>query len=97
MTEFEKYVKSDFGVNPTTLYDYKNSMTPMVIEEREMRAVSMSVFDRLMMERIIWCAGPVNDRMSTIVQAQLMFLNSIGEPKILPYMLIPQVGVLNLD
>ena len=53
-------------------------MTPMVIEEREMRAVSMSVFDRLMMERIIWCAGPVNDRMSTIVQAQLMFLDSIG-------------------
>jgi|TARA_R110000796_G_scaffold79676_1_gene176855 ATP-dependent Clp protease protease subunit len=78
MTEFEKYVKSDFGVNSTTLYDYKNSMTPMVIEEREMRAVSMSVFDRLMMERIIWCAGPVNDRMSTIVQAQLMFLDSIG-------------------
>ena len=78
MTEFEKYVKSDFGVNSTSLYDYKNSMTPMVIEEREMRAVSMSVFDRLMMERIIWCAGPVNDRMSTIVQAQLMFLNSIG-------------------
>ena len=31
-----------------------------------------------MMERIIWCAGPVNDRMSTIVQAQLMFLDSIG-------------------
>ena len=78
MTEFEKYVKSDFGVNSTTLYDYKNSMTPMVIEEREMRAVSMSVFDRLMMERIIWCAGPVNDRMSIIVQAQLMFLDSIS-------------------
>jgi len=78
MTEFEKYVKSDFGINSTTLHDYKNSMTPMVIEEREMRAVSMSVFDRLMMERIIWCAGPVNDRMSIIVQAQLMFLDSIG-------------------
>jgi ATP-dependent Clp protease protease subunit len=78
MTEFEKYIKSDFGVNSTSLYNYKNSMTPMVIEEREMRAVSMSVFDRLMMERIIWCAGPVNDRMSTIVQAQLMFLDSIG-------------------
>ena len=60
------------------MYNIKSSMTPMVIEEREMRAVSMSVFDRLMMERIIWCAGPVNDRMSTIVQAQLMFLDSIG-------------------
>ena len=33
MTEFEKYVKSDFGVGSTTLYDYKNSMTPMVLEE----------------------------------------------------------------
>ena len=82
MTEFEKYVKSDYGVNSTTLYDYKNSMTPMVIEEREMRAVSMSVFDRLMMERIIWCAGPVNDRMSIIVQAQLMFLNSLSHEDI---------------
>jgi len=78
MNEFEKYLKSDFSVSSTALYDYKNSMTPMVIEEREMRAVSMSVFDRLMMERIIWCAGPVDDRMSIIVQAQLMFLDSIG-------------------
>ena len=78
MTEFEKYIKSDFGVGSASLYDYNSSMTPMVIEEREMRAVSMSVFDRLMMERIIWCAGPVNDRMSIIVQAQLMFLDSIS-------------------
>ena len=46
MTEFEKYLKSDFDVSSTKLYDHKNSMTPMVIEEREMRAVSMSVFDR---------------------------------------------------
>ena len=76
--EFEKYAHSEFGIGTQTMYNIKSSMTPMVIEEREMRAVSMSVFDRLMMERIIWCAGPVNDRMSTIVQAQLMFLNSIG-------------------
>ena len=77
-SEFEKYAQSEFGIGTQTMYNIKSSMTPMVIEEREMRAVSMSVFDRLMMERIIWCAGPVNDRMSTIVQAQLMFLNSIG-------------------
>ena len=80
--EFEKYAKSEFGLTTQDMYDVKSSMTPMVIEEREMRAVSMSVFDRLMMERIIWCAGPVNDRMSTIVQAQLMFLNSIGKDDI---------------
>ena len=80
--EFEKYAQSEFGIGTQSMYDIKSSMTPMVIEEREMRAVSMSVFDRLMMERIIWCAGPVNDRMSTIVQAQLMFLDSIGSEDI---------------
>lgn len=81
-SEFEKYAQSEFGIGTQTMYNIKSSMTPMVIEEREMRAVSMSVFDRLMMERIIWCAGPVNDRMSTIVQAQLMFLSSIGKDDI---------------
>jgi len=80
--EFEKYAQSEFGIDTQAMYNIKSSMTPMVIEEREMRAVVMSVFDRLMMERIIWCAGPVNDRMSTIVQAQLMFLNSIGQDDI---------------
>jgi len=54
------------------------SMTPMILEERELRATQMSVFDRLMMDRIIWLSGPVNDRMSTVVQAQLMFLDSIN-------------------
>jgi ATP-dependent Clp protease protease subunit len=37
----------------------------------------MDVFSRLMMERIIWVAGEVNDHMSTVVQAQLMFLDSL--------------------
>ena len=40
----------------------------------------MSVFDRLMMDRIIWCAGPVDDRMAITVQAQLLFLSQ-QEPK----------------
>ncbi len=78
MNEFNKYAVSDFNISSTALHDYKNSMTPYILEEREMRATQMDIFSRLMMERIIWCAGPVNDRMSTIVQAQLMFLNSSG-------------------
>jgi ATP-dependent Clp protease protease subunit len=35
-----------------------------------------------MMDRILWVAGPVNDRMSTIVQAQLMFLDSVEKKDI---------------
>ena len=37
----------------------------------------MDIFSRLMMDRIIWLAGPVNDAMSTVVQAQLMFLDNL--------------------
>ena len=78
--EFKKYALSQ-GISSLTL-DYhdkqiQSSMTPMILEEREMRVTQMTVFDRLMMDRILWVAGPVNDRLSTIVQAQLMFLDSV--------------------
>ncbi len=54
----------------------KASMTPYILEEREMRVTQMDIFSRLMRERLLWVAGPVNDRMSTVVQAQLMYLDS---------------------
>jgi ATP-dependent Clp protease protease subunit len=37
----------------------------------------MDIFSRLMRDRILWVAGVVNDQMSTVVQAQLMFLDSV--------------------
>lgn len=91
MTEFEKFAIKDQGISSNTLHGYQNfqssipvsvenSVTPMIIEEREMRATVISVFDRLMMDRIIWCAGPVSDRMSIVVQAQLLFLSQ-QDPK----------------
>lgn len=54
----------------------ESSMTPYILEEREMRATQIDIFSRLMRDRIIWVAGGVDDRMSTIVQAQLMFLDN---------------------
>jgi ATP-dependent Clp protease protease subunit len=86
-TEFRKYAQSEKGISSLTM-DYhakqvEASMTPMILEERELRATQMTVFDRLMMDRILWVAGPVNDRMSTIVQAQLMFLDSVEKKDII--------------
>lgn len=88
MNDFENYAKNHLGVSGMEFHYwsrlqenlYNNSkvvgsVTPMIIEERELRAVQMSVFDRLMMDRIIWIAGPVHDGMSTVVQAQLMWLD----------------------
>lgn len=82
--EFEKFSLSE-GISSLNLDYYKKeieaSMTPMILEERELRVTQMTVFDRLMMDRILWVAGPVNDRMSTVVQAQLMFLASVDPNK----------------
>jgi ATP-dependent Clp protease protease subunit len=78
--EFERYAMLDKGVSSMNMHYYKkqieNSMTPYILEEREMRATQLDIFSRLMMDRLLWVAGPVNDNMSTIVQAQLMFLDS---------------------
>ena len=79
--EFQKYAMSEHGVSSLKLDYYakqvESSMTPYILEEREMRVTQMDIFSRLMRDRILWVAGPVNDYMSTIVQAQLMFLDSV--------------------
>ena len=77
---FKSYYVDHLG-KPSSHLDYfeKNvsaSMTPYILEEREMRATQIDIFSRLMRDRLIWVAGPVEDRMSTIIQAQLMFLDS---------------------
>jgi len=80
--EFQRFAKSEFNVSGTNLDAYGNiankqsSMTPYILEERKMNVAQMDVFSRLMADRLLWVAGPVNDDMSTIVQAQLMFLSS---------------------
>ena len=90
MTEFDKYAVKHLGIGSHNLHEYQNfqsaipyvtdSVTPTIIEERQLNVAAMSVFDRLMMDRIIWCAGAVNDRMAIIVQAQLLFLSQ-QDPK----------------
>lgn len=83
--EFRKYTKKHLNIHDSIIDGYQDlnfggvesSVTPTVIEERKLNVAAMSVFDRLMMDRILWLAGPVDDRMSTIVQAQLLFLDQL--------------------
>ena len=78
--DFGLYAK-DFGVSSLNIHNFnksiESSLTPYILEERSLNVTVMDVFSRLMMERIIWVAGEVNDHMSTVVQAQLMFLDSL--------------------
>lgn len=52
------------------------SMTPYIIEERQLNVAQMDVFSRLMMDRIIFLGDPVSDHVANIIQAQLLFLQS---------------------
>mgnify|MGYP001288111305 CR=1 FL=1 len=83
--EFQRYANSE-GISTSKLGYYesqiKGSMTPYILEEREMRVTQMDIFSRLMMDRLLWVAGPVDDNMSTVIQAQLMFLNSNSDEEI---------------
>ena len=78
--DFKNYYTKHLGKGSLDLHYFgqqiQSSMTPYILEEREMRATQIDIFSRLMRDRIIWVAGGVDDRMSTIVQAQLMFLDN---------------------
>ena len=84
--EFRKYAMSDHGLSSMNLHyaqqQIEANMTPYILEEREMRVTQMDIFSRLMRDRILWVAGGVNDQMSTIVQAQLMFLDNTSKEDI---------------
>jgi len=53
------------------------SFTPSVVEERQMNMVQMDVFSRLMMDRIIFLGLPVDDYVANVIQAQLLFMDSL--------------------
>ena len=83
--DFKKFA-NDQGISSNTLNSYEshieNSQTPYILETREMRSTQIDIFSRLMMDRILWLAGVVDDRMSTIVQAQLLYLDTTSDSDI---------------
>lgn len=80
--EFQKYAVKHRGINSTTLGSYVNaSVTPYIIEERQLNVAQMDVFSRLMMDRIIFLGTGINDQVANIVQAQLLFLESVDPKK----------------
>jgi len=80
--EFKRYAMLDKGINSMHLEHYvDNSLTPYIIEERQLNVAQMDVFSRLMMDRIIFLGTGINDQVANIVQAQLLFLESADAKK----------------
>lgn len=66
-------------INPLEIYD--NSLVPMVIEQTSKGERSFDIYSRLLKERIIFLTGQVNDEVSSLVCAQLLFLESENPKK----------------
>jgi len=79
--EFRKYATKQHGVNSLYYDKIIDSMTPYIMEERQLNVAQMDVFSRLMMDRIIFLGTDVNDQVANIVTAQLLFLESVDSAK----------------
>lgn len=84
-SEFEKYATGHTGIGSLKLHRFKtitqDYISPTIIEERQMNVATMDVFSRLMMDRIIFLGCPVHDDAANIIQAQLLFLESVDPDK----------------
>ncbi len=82
--EFKKYATKHMGIPTTMLESYmktssmqRTNFTPYIIEERQLNAQALDVFSRLMMDRIIFLGTPIDDYVANVIQAQLLFLDSV--------------------
>ncbi len=58
-----------------------NTLVPMVVEQTARGERAFDIYSRLLKERIIFLVGPVNDAVSSLICAQLLFLESENPKK----------------
>ena len=73
--DFQLFAR-DHKVSSNTFYGYFN---PYIIEERKLNVATMDVFSRLMMDRIIFVGTEIDNDVANIVQAQLLYLQSLDD------------------
>lgn len=87
--DFRNYAVKHLGMNGLALDQYANAtstitssyISPTIIEERQLNVAQMDVFSRLMMDRIIFLSTDVNEYTATVVQGQLLYLDSVDPGK----------------
>ncbi len=79
--EFKKFAIKQHGINSMHYDKLVSSVTPYIIEERQLNVAQMDVFSRLMMDRIIFMGAAIDDYVANIIQAQLLFLESVDNSK----------------
>lgn len=79
--EFKKFATKDQGINSMYYDKIVSNVTPYIMEERQLNITQMDVFSRLMMDRIIFLGTAIDDYVANIIQAQLLFLESVDNSK----------------
>lgn len=83
--EFRKYATKHLGLNGLALDKYiditSSYISPTIIEERQLNVAQMDVFSRLMMDRIIFLGTQIDDYTASVIQAQLLYLDSADSGK----------------
>ena len=85
MNDFRKYATGHLRMNGQVLDDVMSAqaqyMNPYILEERQLNVTQLDVFSRLMMDRIIFLGTEVNDYTANVLQAQLLYLDSVDPGK----------------
>ena len=73
--DFQLFAR-DHKVSSNTFHGYFN---PYIVEEHKLNVATMDVFSRLMMDRIIFVGTEIDNDVANIVQAQLLYLQSLDD------------------
>ena len=73
--DFQLFAR-DHHVSSNTFHGYFN---PYIIEERKLNVATMDVFSRLMMDRIIFIGTEIDNDVANVIQAQLLYLQSLDD------------------
>ena len=71
-----------------------NNLIPMVVEQSSRGERAYDIFSRLLKERIIFLTGPIDDNISSLVCAQLLFLESENPKKEISFYINSPGGVV---
>ena len=85
MNDFQKYATKHLGMSSMVLDDVIKAqagyLNPYILEERQLNVTQLDVFSRLMMDRIIFLGTEVNDYTANVLQAQMLYLDSVDSAK----------------
>ena len=73
--DFQLFAR-DHHVSSNTFHGYFN---PYIIEEHKLNVATMDVFSRLMMDRIIFIGTEIDNDVANVIQAQLLYLQSLDD------------------